>query len=88
MQGFEKMVSGMYLGEIVRRVILRMSEESDSFGPVASRLSEPFTLRYIPSSSDKKNQSLRGFHPNVLLVFVLNKCVLQSDWNIMFFFNE
>lgn len=44
-QGFEKMVSGMYLGEIVRRVILRMSEESDSFGPVASRLSEPFTLR-------------------------------------------
>ncbi|KAB1996740.1 hypothetical protein ES319_D13G252600v1 [Gossypium barbadense] len=44
-QGFEKMISGMYLGDIVRRVILRMSEESDVFGPVSSRLYLPFTLR-------------------------------------------
>lgn len=51
MQGFEKMVSGMYLGEIVRRVILRMSEESDSFGPLSSKLSAPFSLRYIPFPS-------------------------------------
>ncbi|KAL2941985.1 Hexokinase-3 [Bienertia sinuspersici] len=33
-QGFEKMISGMYLGEIVRRVILRMSQETDVFGPI------------------------------------------------------
>ncbi|KAG5566320.1 hypothetical protein RHGRI_002053 [Rhododendron griersonianum] len=46
-QGFEKMVSGMYLGEIVRRVILRMSEESDSFGPISSKLSAPFSLRFL-----------------------------------------
>ncbi|XVF09265.1 hypothetical protein REPUB_Repub07fG0077800 [Reevesia pubescens] len=44
-QGFEKMISGMYLGDIVRRVILRMSQESDIFGPVSSSLSVPFALR-------------------------------------------
>lgn len=44
-QGFEKMISGMYLGEIVRRVILRMSQESDVFGPVSSKLHVPFILR-------------------------------------------
>ncbi|KAL8140182.1 hypothetical protein V2J09_006203 [Rumex salicifolius] len=44
-QGFEKMVSGMYLGEIVRRVLLSMSEVSDIFGPDSSKLSKPFLLR-------------------------------------------
>ncbi|XP_073141837.1 hexokinase-3-like isoform X2 [Henckelia pumila] len=43
-QGFEKMISGMYLGDIVRRVMLQMSQESDVFGP-ASKLQEPFILR-------------------------------------------
>ncbi|XP_056165700.1 hexokinase-3-like isoform X2 [Syzygium oleosum] len=43
-QGFEKMISGMYLGEIVRRVILRMSQESDIFGASLSKLSIPFIL--------------------------------------------
>ncbi|KAJ9164317.1 hypothetical protein P3X46_023912 [Hevea brasiliensis] len=42
--GFEKMISGMYLGDIVRRVILRMSQESDIFGPVSSSLLVPFIL--------------------------------------------
>ncbi|XP_050221829.1 hexokinase-3 [Mercurialis annua] len=44
-QGFEKMISGMYLGDIVRRVILRMAQESDIFGPPSSRLSTPFILK-------------------------------------------
>ncbi|XP_040992802.1 hexokinase-3-like isoform X2 [Juglans microcarpa x Juglans regia] len=44
-QGFEKMISGMYLGEIVRRVLLRMSQESDIFGAPPSKLSMPFILR-------------------------------------------
>ncbi|XP_045814528.1 hexokinase-3-like [Trifolium pratense] len=44
-QGFEKMISGMYLGDIVRRVILRMSLESEMFGPISSKLSTPFVLR-------------------------------------------
>jgi hypothetical protein len=47
LQGFEKMISGMYLGDIVRRVILRMSQDSDIFGPVSSRLSIPFILQYV-----------------------------------------
>lgn len=46
LQGFEKMISGMYLGDIVRRVILRMSLESDIFGPSSPKLSTPFILRY------------------------------------------
>ncbi|KZV21155.1 hypothetical protein F511_25189 [Dorcoceras hygrometricum] len=44
-QGFEKMISGMYLGDIVRRVILRMSQELDVFGPGPSKLHVPFILR-------------------------------------------
>ncbi|KAM7277951.1 hypothetical protein ACFE04_005085 [Oxalis oulophora] len=44
-QGFEKMISGMYLGDIVRRAILRMSQESDIFGPVSPKLLTPFILR-------------------------------------------
>ncbi|KAL0390782.1 UNVERIFIED_CONTAM: Hexokinase-3 [Sesamum calycinum] len=44
-EGFEKMISGMYLGDIVRRVILQMSQESDVFGPVSSKLHVPFILR-------------------------------------------
>ncbi|CAK9184349.1 unnamed protein product [Ilex paraguariensis] len=44
-QGFEKMVSEMYLGEIVRRVILKMSQESEILGPISSKLSTPFVLR-------------------------------------------
>lgn len=43
-QGFEKMISGMYLGDIVRRVILRMSQEADILGDVPSQLSMPFSL--------------------------------------------
>lgn len=50
LQGFEKMISGMYLGDIVRRVILRMSQESDIFGSASSRLSIPFVLTYVPFS--------------------------------------
>lgn len=31
-QWFEKMISGMYLGEIVRLVLARMAEEAQLFG--------------------------------------------------------
>ncbi|KAJ8750730.1 hypothetical protein K2173_015911 [Erythroxylum novogranatense] len=45
-QIFEKMISGMYLGEIVRRVLLRMAEEADLFGDtVPPKLKIPFILR-------------------------------------------
>ncbi|KAG7599722.1 Hexokinase N-terminal [Arabidopsis suecica] len=43
---YEKMISGMYLGEIVRRVLLQMCETSDLFGQfVPVKLSTPFELR-------------------------------------------
>ncbi|KAM3373517.1 hypothetical protein ACQJBY_020135 [Aegilops geniculata] len=45
-QIFEKTISGMYLGEIVRRVLGKMAHESDIFGhSFADKLAEPFVLR-------------------------------------------
>ncbi|CAM0908234.1 unnamed protein product [Alopecurus aequalis] len=45
-QIFEKTISGMYLGEIVRRVLAKMAQESDLFGhSFADKLAEPFVLR-------------------------------------------
>ena len=47
-QIFEKLVSGMYLGEILRRVLLRMAEEAAFFGAtVPPKLKIPFILRYF-----------------------------------------
>ncbi|KAL9248347.1 hypothetical protein vseg_021679 [Gypsophila vaccaria] len=56
-QGFEKMISGMYLGEIVRRIILRMSQESDIFGPVSTSLSKAFVLRTPMMSTMHEDES-------------------------------
>ncbi|KAF3446774.1 hypothetical protein FNV43_RR11954 [Rhamnella rubrinervis] len=45
-QIFEKTISGMYLGEIVRRVLLKMAEDSDLFGAsVPAKLAAPHVLR-------------------------------------------
>ncbi|RWR78242.1 hexokinase-1-like protein isoform X1 [Cinnamomum micranthum f. kanehirae] len=45
-QIFEKMISGMYLGDIVRRVLHRMAEEAAFFGDtVPPNLKVPFILR-------------------------------------------
>lgn len=44
-QGFEKMISGMYLGDIARRVLYRIAQESDILGDAADHLSEPFSFR-------------------------------------------
>ncbi|KAL1804865.1 hypothetical protein ACET3Z_027933 [Daucus carota] len=61
-QIFEKIISGMYLGEIVRRVLLRMAEEAALFGDIVPpKLRTPFILRtpvmsamHHDSSSDLK----------------------------------
>ncbi|CAM8997179.1 unnamed protein product [Rhodiola kirilowii] len=45
--GFEKMISGMYLGDVVRRVILKMMEEADLLGLASTKLSMPFLLRFV-----------------------------------------
>ncbi|XP_039135234.1 hexokinase-4, chloroplastic [Dioscorea cayenensis subsp. rotundata] len=45
-QIFEKTIAGMYLGEIVRRVLLKMSKFADLFGKyLPEKLSTPFVLR-------------------------------------------
>ncbi|XP_030448296.1 hexokinase-1-like [Syzygium oleosum] len=45
-QTYEKLISGMYLGEIVRIVLLRMAEESALFGDIVPpKLKIPFILR-------------------------------------------
>ncbi|KAL1301147.1 hexokinase-2-like isoform X2 [Arachis ipaensis] len=44
-QIFEKLISGMYLGDIVRRALLKMVEEADFFGDTVSpKLRVPFIL--------------------------------------------
>lgn len=47
-QWFEKMISGMYLGEIVRCVLAKFAQEAALFGgPIISpKLLEPFSLGY------------------------------------------
>ncbi|GMN37126.1 hypothetical protein TIFTF001_006558 [Ficus carica] len=45
-QIFEKLISGMYLGEIVRKVLCRIAEEASLFGDtVPPKLKVPFVLR-------------------------------------------
>lgn len=46
-QGFEKMISGVYLGEIARLVFHKMAQVSDVFGTAVDGLAIPFTLRYL-----------------------------------------
>ncbi|CAN1168484.1 HXK1 [Linum perenne] len=61
-QIFEKVISGMYLGEIVRRVLLKLAEEASFFGDIVpAKLKIPFVLRtpdmsamHHDSSSDLK----------------------------------
>lgn len=51
-QIFEKLISGMYLGEILRRVLLKMAEEASFFGDVVPpKLNVPFILRTPHMSS-------------------------------------
>ncbi|KAI7739947.1 hypothetical protein M8C21_029349 [Ambrosia artemisiifolia] len=45
-QMYEKMISGMYMGEILRRVLCRMADEAALFGDtVPPKLKTPFVLR-------------------------------------------
>eukprot|EP00249_Psilotum_nudum_P012957 c24071_g1_i1 orf=202-1707(+) len=58
-QGFEKTISGMYLGEIARRVILQMAKEVSLFGEtVPPNLFVPFVLRTPDMSAMHQDESL------------------------------
>lgn len=57
-QLFEKLISGMYLGDIVRRVLLRMAEEASFFGDtIPPKLSIPFALRTPDMSAMHQDNS-------------------------------
>ena len=48
MKLYEKIISVMYLGEIVIRVLLHMCQTSDLFGQsVPAKLATPLTLKYF-----------------------------------------
>eukprot|EP00252_Welwitschia_mirabilis_P023258 TRINITY_DN6545_c1_g2_i6.p1 TRINITY_DN6545_c1_g2~~TRINITY_DN6545_c1_g2_i6.p1 ORF type:complete len:176 (-),score=30.03 TRINITY_DN6545_c1_g2_i6:8-535(-) len=58
-QIFEKLISGMYLGEIVRRLLLRIAEETGLFGGITpSNLETPFKLRSPDVSAIHGDNSL------------------------------
>ncbi|KAG8085383.1 hypothetical protein GUJ93_ZPchr0010g10261 [Zizania palustris] len=61
-QGFEKMISGVYLGEIARLVFQKMAQVSDVFGAAAvDSLSTPFILRapYLAAIREDDSPDLR-----------------------------
>ncbi|MQL70290.1 hypothetical protein Taro_002587, partial [Colocasia esculenta] len=68
--GFEKMISGMYLGDIVRRVLCRMAEESDIFGDAAANLSTPFALSLLVHKRISKD----SFGAHISLHFLVHSC--------------
>ncbi len=60
------MIGGMYMGEIVRRVLLKMAEETGLFGPeVPEKLTKPFSLTYV------------NIHRAVTYVCMLSKVMIQ-----------
>uniref|UniRef100_A0A0D9WIZ2 hexokinase n=1 Tax=Leersia perrieri TaxID=77586 RepID=A0A0D9WIZ2_9ORYZ len=64
---YEKLISGMYLGEIVRRVLLKMAEEASLFGDeVPPKLKIPFIISFQSSINKyaflEKSQSSMHIH--------------------------
>jgi hypothetical protein len=48
LQGFEKMISGMYLGDCVRRLLVQIAQETGIFGScVPHKLLEAFSLHFF-----------------------------------------
>lgn len=47
-QIFDKLIGGRYLGEVVRRVLLKMAIETALFGEtVPAKLKTPYIFRYL-----------------------------------------
>lgn len=47
-QIYEKLTSGMYMGEIVRRILLQMAQEAALFGDnIPPKLEIPYILKYV-----------------------------------------
>ncbi|KAL8223355.1 hypothetical protein R6Q57_018830 [Mikania cordata] len=72
-QIFEKLISGMYLGEVLRRVLLKMAEEAEFFGDtVPVKLQKPFILR-TPDMSAMHHDST----PDLKVVATTLKDILE-----------
>ncbi|EFJ10895.1 hypothetical protein SELMODRAFT_269350 [Selaginella moellendorffii] len=79
-QIFEKMISGMYLGDIVRRVLWKLAAEAAFFGgKVPSRLEVPFILRTPDVSAIHADQSpdLKEVIRVLRVVFGIQSSTLQ-----------
>ncbi|KAF9624687.1 hypothetical protein IFM89_012980 [Coptis chinensis] len=71
-QSFGKIISGKYMGDIVRKVLLKMAEEADFFGDtVPSKLRVPFTFRTHEMSALHHDNS-----PDLTLVGSILKDIL------------
>ncbi|KAM0857621.1 hypothetical protein ACQ4PT_048350 [Festuca glaucescens] len=57
-QGFEKMISGVYLGEIARLVFQKMAQELDVFGTAVDDLATPFILSTPCLAAIREDDSL------------------------------
>ena len=69
-QIFEKMISGMYLGEIVRLVLLKMAQARFFGDIVPPKLEESSVLTY------KTNYGQYGFHICYVCVFYFIKILI------------
>ncbi|CAN0901459.1 HXK1 [Linum grandiflorum] len=80
-QIFEKVISGMYLGEILRRVLLKMAEEAALFGDVVPpRLRSPFVLRTPVMSAMHHDTSadLKIVESKLMEVFEISSTTLET----------
>ncbi|KAK4395193.1 Hexokinase-1 [Sesamum angolense] len=80
-QIFEKLTSGMYLGEILRRVLLKMAQEASLFGDtVPPKLKSPSILRTPDMSAMHHDQSadLRVVASTLKDVFEISNTSLKT----------
>ncbi|CAI9116926.1 OLC1v1018219C1 [Oldenlandia corymbosa var. corymbosa] len=78
-QIFEKTISGMYLGEIVRRVLIKMAQGGELFGnSISEKLMTPFALRTPDICAMQQDTSKDLGHVGSILYDVLGVLFLHS----------
>ncbi|XP_020677386.1 hexokinase-1 [Dendrobium catenatum] len=80
-QIFEKLISGMYLGEILRRVLLKLAKEASLFGDIVPpKLSIPFILRtpHMSSMHHDTSSDLRAVASKLKDVLEITNTTLKT----------
>ncbi|KAK8938666.1 Hexokinase-1 [Platanthera zijinensis] len=80
-QAFEKLISGMYLGDILRRVLLRLAVEASFFGNIVpSKLKDPFVVGYphLSSMHEDASSDLRVVRSNLKGIFGISEISLRK----------